>query len=99
MNYNQWDKEFDKRFHHIDVSECGYAENGEPDNTVIVDASGLWRYNLVDVKRFIYELLEERKKVTLVEAQMMKQWINEDRITDKKLITLEELLTIMPSLK
>ncbi len=33
------------------------------------------------------------------EVGFLRQWLNEDRITDKKFVTNEEILTFLPALK
>ena len=61
MKPNQIEKEilekFDKKFNNIDVNECEYNDDGEPDNMVIIDSEGLRRNGLKSVRQFISDYL------------------------------------------
>ena len=61
MKPNQIEKEilekFDKKFNNIDVNECEYNDDGEPDNMVIIDSEGLRRNGLKSVRQFISDSL------------------------------------------
>ena len=73
----EWADRFDERFHHIDINECGYDKNGEPDNLVIIRKNEMKRYGLTDVKGFIRRELkisydngvEEGKKLMVEETK------------------------------
>ena len=74
-----WEREFDEQFESWNLHHRGLA--------CFDDA--LAKFTL---KSFIHALLTEQKKVTEKNISMLRQWLNEERITDpKKMVTNEEL--------
>ena len=77
MKPNQIEKEilekFDKKFNNIDVNECEYNDDGEPDNMVIIDSEGLRRNGLKSVRQFISDSLSTyRTQVEKATLQAIK---------------------------
>jgi len=89
MKPNQIEKEilekFDKKFNNIDVNECEYNDDGEPDNMVIIDSEGLRRNGLKSVRQFISDSLSTYR--TQVEKET-KQDIN--KITNRIMNWMQE---------
>ena len=67
----EWEKEFTRKFHHIDVNECGYNSEGEPDNNVIIDEAGFGRFGLESVKDFISELLKSERQKLISDIELL----------------------------
>lgn len=55
-------EEFEQRFAEINVYEAGYSQDGEPDNAVIIDAKGMTRHTLAEVKSFFASSLSRYKE-------------------------------------
>ena len=94
------EKRFDEKFCNIDVNECGYDENGEPDNMVICSKDGMQRYGLESVKAHMQSeidlALAERDREVVEKIEKLQKYTSGSSVEPKDMrVKLTDVINLI----